>query len=660
MIQRGEIVRYSNRWKQLSSNPQIKRIKEHHSKNKEVRKEEAPVASTTKPQANQIPQEGKKNQKKNLRKPYSPSYRITNIQNDFMDNIFNMARTLMEFKDKETTSFSKEITLSPDVVNTLTEIQKKSDNSLTGFLRQVDILNALYLEMSQKMVHMKILKNCGDGKTLDIKNPKKLFIKKDKPREPFKTNKHNTYEQEKCHKCGGVGYLANNFLKQGKINGIVETEYHNDKDKESDSEKTEELETSESDEIRLINEKIHNIDLIYEVLDVNPNLPQFGTSDTSLTKIKDAKMYRIKPEKGIGYTAGKSSICIVMVENQEEKVSLDTGAYCTCVGKGPLKSIGPDWEEKCIPIQGVKFSSASEKMKPLGIIDFKLIFPPPSLCIIVKVEFLVMENCTSHHFLLGNDDLSIYGMDISSQKEKYFTMGENKRQKFGFLNNKKQSTVIKNEGKSPEKDCYIRDQLKEAESNQELTENMKEKLIDLLFKYKNSFSTDKEPLGSIIGNEVDIILNVDKPYPPLSRKPAYPASPRAREALEVNIKELIDLGVLSRVGHTEQVEVTTPVIITWNKRKPTIVGDVRALNTYTIPDRYPIHRIHEPFTQLSQSEFITAMDASKGFHQNILKENSKRLKRIIVHCGKYEYLRMPFGIENSPSNYQRSITTVNL
>ncbi|MBW0529579.1 hypothetical protein O181_069294, partial [Austropuccinia psidii MF-1] len=95
---------------------------------------------------------------------------------------------------------------------------------------------------------------------------------------------------------------------------------------------------------------------------------------------------------------------------------------------------------------------------------------------------------------------------------------------------------------------------------------------------------------------VDIILNVEKPYPPLLRGPAYPASPRAIEALEVNIKELMDLVVLRKVGHNEQVEVTTPVIIPWHNGKSKMVGDFRALNTYTIPDRYPIPRMHETLT----------------------------------------------------------------
>ncbi|MBW0528462.1 hypothetical protein O181_068177 [Austropuccinia psidii MF-1] len=110
-------------------------------------------------------------------------------------------------------------------------------------------------------------------------------------------------------------------------------------------------------------------------------------------------------------------------------------------------------------------------------------------------------------------------------------------------------------------------QLRDAEFNHELTVKMKEKLIDLSFIYKNAFAPDKEPLGAIIGNEVDIILNVEKPYSPLLRRTAYPASPRARESLEVHIQESMYLGVLRKVGHNERVEVTTPVIITWHNAK---------------------------------------------------------------------------------------------
>ncbi|MBW0465139.1 hypothetical protein O181_004854 [Austropuccinia psidii MF-1] len=99
-LKEEEIVRYSNGWNPLSSKPQIKRIKEYHAKKKEASKEEAPVASTSKPLVNQPPQEGKNNKKKNLRKPYSPIYRIPKFQKDATGNGFNMARTMMEFKGK--------------------------------------------------------------------------------------------------------------------------------------------------------------------------------------------------------------------------------------------------------------------------------------------------------------------------------------------------------------------------------------------------------------------------------------------------------------------------------------------------------------------------------------------------------------------------------
>ncbi|MBW0559478.1 hypothetical protein O181_099193 [Austropuccinia psidii MF-1] len=150
------------------------------------------------------------------------------------------------------------------------------------------------------------------------------------------------------------------------------------KEDESYSEKeTEELETSESDEVNIINAQINNIKLIYEVLDVNLSFSQVGTSDTSLTNIQDSKLHRTKPAKRMGYTNGKSIISTFMVENSEAEVKLDKGAYYTCVGKSYLKTILPYWEEKLIPIEGVKFSSASESMKPLGIIDFKINLSSP-------------------------------------------------------------------------------------------------------------------------------------------------------------------------------------------------------------------------------------------------------------------------------------------
>ncbi|MBW0547405.1 hypothetical protein O181_087120 [Austropuccinia psidii MF-1] len=89
-----------------------------------------------------------------------------------------------------------------------------------------------------------------------------------------------------------------------------------------------------------------------------------------------------------------------------------------------------------------------------------------------------------------------------------------------------------------------------------------------------------------------------------------------------------------------------------------MVGELIALNTYTIPDRYPIARTHETLTQLSQAIFITSMDALKGFHQNLFTPHARKLLRIISHRGIYDNLRMPFGIKNAPPHYQRMMNTI--
>ncbi|MBW0581792.1 hypothetical protein O181_121507 [Austropuccinia psidii MF-1] len=200
----------------------------------------------------------------------------------------------------------------------------------------------------------------------------------------------------------------------------------------------------------------------------------------------------------------------------------------------------------------------------------------------------------------------------------------------------KQISVISSV-KDTYKQEFVANHLVEAQINPSLSPKMRHDLIDVLYTYKNGFASDNEPLGATKGGEFDVTLNLDRPYHPVLRRPAYPASPRAREVLEKHIQEFIQLGLLRRVGHNEEVEVTTPVIIACHNDKSRMVGDFRALNTYTVPNRYPSPRIQETLTQLSKS---------------------RKLLRVITNCGIYEYLRMPFGITIAPSHYQRMMNTI--
>ncbi|MBW0539544.1 hypothetical protein O181_079259 [Austropuccinia psidii MF-1] len=202
------------------------------------------------------------------------------------------------------------------------------------------------------------------------------------------------------------------------------------------------------------------------------------------------------------------------------------------------------------------------------------------------------------------------------------------------------------------------EQLKEAEISLHLTYKQENELSSLLYYHKGAFASDTEPLGAITGHKVDIILNIERPYPPLLRRPAYPAIPKSMKALETHIKELLDFGIIRKFAHNEELGIATPVILAWHIVKSRMVGYFRALNTYTVPDRYPIRKIQISLTQISHEVCITTMDTLEGFHQNVVTPRARKYLRIIFHCGVYEYLRIPFGIKNAPSHLQRMMNEI--
>ncbi|MBW0540474.1 hypothetical protein O181_080189 [Austropuccinia psidii MF-1] len=138
----------------------------------------------------------------------------------------------------------------------------------------------------------------------------------------------------------------------------------------------------------------------------------------------------------------------------------------------------------------------------------------------------------------------MYGIELHNNKDRYFTIGDNKCHKSGFLAFKRQITVRKVSKFNLELEKFKSEQLNEAEISIHLTDKQESELSALLYDHKEAFASDKEPLGAIVGHKADIILNIEGPYPPLMRRPSYPKSPKSREALQIHIKELLDLAVI--------------------------------------------------------------------------------------------------------------------
>ncbi|MBW0520915.1 hypothetical protein O181_060630 [Austropuccinia psidii MF-1] len=92
------------------------------------------------------------------------------------------------------------------------------------------------------------------------------------------------------------------------------------------------------------------------------------------------------------------------------------------------------------------------------------------------------------------------------------------------------------------------------------------------------------------------------------RRPPYPESLETRKEIEKHLNELLEMDVISKIGHNEIVEILTHVIITWHNGKSKLFGDFRALNNYTKADSYSIPRIPHALDKLAKAKYITKMD----------------------------------------------------
>ncbi|MBW0512119.1 hypothetical protein O181_051834 [Austropuccinia psidii MF-1] len=319
----------------------------------------------------------------------------------------------------------------------------------------------------------------------------------------------------KLHICQSTTHLANTCPKRGEINEI-------DIEKEPDVEKDDNIIEDNSDDKSSIFSKsvkdIENINTTFDIIESSSHLPQLSNGQLHLSKIQDAQLMKTKPNRGKGYTSGNYCITEAVIDKKPTKPLLYPGAFCSCVGKSFLKTCAPNFEDQLLSINGIKFNSASNPMKAVGIFETTVILPHINGNLRITVEFFVMKNCSSTHCILVNDYLIMYGIDLHSNKDRYFTISDNNSSA-------------------------------------------------LLYEHRKASASDKEPLGAIIGHEAEIILNIERPYPPLLRRPAYPESPKSREALEIHIKEPLDLGVIRKIINYKPVE--GPICFISRKIKPT-------------------------------------------------------------------------------------------
>ena len=94
------------------------------------------------------------------------------------------------------------------------------------------------------------------------------------------------------------------------------------------------------------------------------------------------------------------------------------------------------------------------------------------------------------------------------------------------------------------------------------------------------------------------------------------------------------------------------------KQKWRVVIDYRKLNELTVDDKYPLPNISDLLDQLGKCQYFSTLDLASGFHQIEINPDDIPKTAFSVDNGHYEFVRMPFGLKNAPSTFQRVMDNI--
>ncbi|MEW8104750.1 MAG: reverse transcriptase family protein [Candidatus Thiodiazotropha endolucinida] len=187
-----------------------------------------------------------------------------------------------------------------------------------------------------------------------------------------------------------------------------------------------------------------------------------------------------------------------------------------------------------------------------------------------------------------------------------------------------------------------------ARASTNLTRAEKERVADLLIRFQDTFSRDEWDLGLTNLTEHAIPTGDSAPI----RQPPRRVPLAHAEAEKQAVEDLKAKGVI----RDSISPWASPIVLVAKKDggvRPCV--DYRKFNQLVKPEAFPLPRIQDCLDSVAGSSLFSTFDLTSGYFQIPVKKTDIPKTAFVCKYGHFEMTRMPFGLNNSASTFQRTM-----